>query len=95
MPAGKRKAEPTQGADLAALPRLEDLALFLPLLATMGNGVGAPATGTITVNNCTFTNNDVAASFESGGNGNSLSGWWTLRAHADKELTRQRTQIHA
>jgi hypothetical protein len=38
--------------------------------ATMGNGVGAPATGTITVNNCTFTNNDVAASFESGGNGN-------------------------
>jgi hypothetical protein len=38
--------------------------------AIMGNGVGAPATGTITVNNCTFTNNDVAASFESGGNGN-------------------------
>lgn len=38
--------------------------------ATMGNGVGAPATGTITVNNNTITNNDVGASFESGGNGN-------------------------
>jgi hypothetical protein len=38
--------------------------------ATMGSGVGAPASGTITVNNCTFTNNDVAASFESGGSGN-------------------------
>jgi VCBS repeat-containing protein len=38
---------------------------------TMGNGVGAPATGTITVNNNTITNNDVGASFESGGtNGN-------------------------
>jgi len=37
--------------------------------ATMGNSVGAPATGTITVSGCTFSGNDGHASFESGGNG--------------------------
>jgi hypothetical protein len=35
--------------------------------AILGNGVGAPATGTITVSGCTFTNNDAGASFEGGG----------------------------
>jgi len=33
----------------------------------MGNGVGAPGTGTITVDSCSFTSDDVAASFEGGG----------------------------
>jgi len=37
--------------------------------AIMGNSVGAPATGTITVSGCTFSGNDGHASFESGGNG--------------------------
>ncbi len=35
--------------------------------AILGDGVGAPATGTITVSGCTFTNNDIGASFEGGG----------------------------
>jgi hypothetical protein len=49
---------------------------------TMGNGIGAPATGTITVNNNTITNNDVGASFESGGTGGTGSAYYRFTNNA-------------
>jgi hypothetical protein len=35
--------------------------------STLGNGIGAPATGTLTISGCTFTNNTLGVSFASGG----------------------------